>query len=163
MNNQNDVDALLASPELPEIQPEAPAVEEKKKDEGVDPYQLLESLGGPNKDTLERLKAQVPNGVLQVLSPDMKKRVYLLRGLSGLEWADCRKRVPANSSDPDSDFQIMVAVKACLWTSTTRANKLTETDLRTGSAGMPSTLFQMIALLSDFIDPAMFGQISVAV
>lgn len=157
--NNTDVNDLLNSPE--DAFATEPVVEvEEKVEPGLDPYKMLEALGGPNKETIERLKAQVPGGRVRIYSPDLAKRVYVLRALSGLEWADARKRVPSNSSDPDNDFSINVAIKSCVWTSTTRTQKLSETELRTGPAGDPSTLFSLVAMLSGFVDPSAFNVLS---
>lgn len=121
----------------------------------MSPQEFLATLpGAPTPEQIANWKLQAPNNRVQLFSPD-GKRAFILRGLTGLELSQIQKQIQqmaTPSSDPDLEIQIAAAVKATVWTNVA-GGKLTDTFLRTGSAGMPSTLFAQVTRLSDFMDP----------
>ena len=64
------------------------------------------------------------------------------------------------TADPDLEMQIAAVVKATVWTNVGQNGKLTDVILRTGSAGLPSTLFAKVTKLSDFMDPQQIEMLS---
>jgi hypothetical protein len=134
--------------------------EEAPKQGGVaDPYEFLASISGPTKDQVEAFKQNVPNGRIRIFTPD-GKRGYLLRAISGLELAQIQKSIPPNSSNIEYDASIGSAVLCTIWTNASADGKLSEVGLRGGSAGLPSTLWNLITLMSDFVDPQDFAACS---
>lgn len=138
------------------------ADEAKAAQNFVDPYEYLGTFpGAPTKDTVESYKAQAPNGAIRIFAPG--KRVYLVRGISGLELQAVQSQIPENfgaglqpeakAAKVEGEVALAVASKCVVWTSTTRDGKLTVEQLRGGSAGLPSTLFSLITYMSDFLDP----------
>jgi len=118
---------------------------------------LLALPGAPTEAQVKGWKAQVPNGVLRIFTPDLK-RFFLLRGLSGLEMRKVQESIPQNSSDPEADFKLGAVALTCIWTNITVNNKLDEMTLRSGSAGLPETLFSIVENLSDYFAPAQVMQ-----
>ena len=107
------------------------------------------TAGYPSASKIASWKAQAPGGRLKIFSPD-GVRVFILRGLSGLELSAIHGGIPKNSSNPDADVQIASVARCTLFTS---AGELTEEGLRTGPAGLPESLFAIVQNLSDFYDP----------
>lgn len=138
--------------QLPEPIVEAPATPKQN----VTPQEFLASIpGSPTPDMIANWKAQAPNNRIQVTSPD-GKRAYILRGLTGLEVSKIQRGIASMATptaDPDLEMSIMSIVTACLWTNAGQNGKLTDTILRTGTAGLPATLFTVVTKLSDFMDP----------
>lgn len=136
--------------------------EEKSKEQLVNPYDYLATFtGAPTKESIEALKLQAPNGIIRIFAPG--KRVYLVRGISGMELQQIQSEIPDNlgaSLKPEAraaklegEVALYVAARCVVWTSTTQNGRLTVEQLRGGSAGLPSTLFNLITYLSDFLDP----------
>lgn len=128
-----------------------------------DPYEFLATFrGAPSKAHLEALKASTPNGRLRLFYPDTK-RVFILRGLSGLELANLQKQIPANMApaNQEQELQFHVGSLATVWSSATPTGKVTAEELRTGSAGLPSSIFQIVSWLSDFMEPQVLEALSV--
>ena len=107
------------------------------------------TVGYPSEAKLSAWKAQAPGGRLKIFCPD-GGRVFILRGLSGLELAGIHAAVPKNSSNPDADVQIASVARCTLFCS---GGELSEEALRTGPAGLPESLFAIVQNLSDFYDP----------
>lgn len=131
----------------------------------LDPYEYLATFpNAPTKAAVEALKSQAPNGTIRIFA--VGKRVYLVRGISGLELQGIQGQIPENlgaSLSPEAraakiegEVSLMVSAKCVVWTSATQDGKLTVEQLRGGSAGLPSTLFNLITWLSDFVDPEAF-------
>jgi hypothetical protein len=124
------------------------------------PQQLLASMAGaPTPNQVESWKAQAPGNHVRLFTPDMK-RIYILRGLSGLELATLNKSIPQNAEDPDREQQILGSERALLWTNTSAATRLTAAELRAGTAGLPTTLFSVVMELSDFFAPEHIAMLS---
>ena len=133
--------------ETPEVQP-------------ISPAQFLAGLpGAPSAAQLDSWKAQVPNNRIRLFAPDMK-RVYVLRGINGMEMANIQKAVPANAEDKDREVQLIACERAILWTNATPNHKMTVQELRTAAAGLPVSLFSIIVELSDFMDPERIAMLS---
>lgn len=127
------------------------------------PQEFLASLAGaPTADQIASWKTQAPNQRIEVFSPD-GKRAFIVRGLTGLEFTQIQKQIQAMATptaDPDLEMQIAAVVKATVWTNSGTSGKLTDIVLRTGSAGLPSTLFAKVTKLSDFMDPQTIEMLS---
>jgi hypothetical protein len=147
-----------------EVQKTDAQVQDEKTAEKVfsDPYEYLATFANaPSKAVIEAYKTQAPNGVVRLLA--LGKRAYVVRGLSGLELNAIQGQVPSNlgASLPaderqakiESEVAILASSKGIVWTSTTQDGKLTADQLRGGSAGLPSTIFNLVTYLSDFLDP----------
>lgn len=128
----------------------------------MDPYEYLATFPtAPSKATVEVYKAQAPNGTVRIFA--LGKRVYLVRGISGLELQQVQAQIPSNlgaglspelaAAKSEAEVALHVSSKCVCWTSASQDGKLTVEQLRFGSAGLPSTLFNLITYLSDFIDP----------
>jgi len=154
----------MATATVPEVQKsDAQIADEAKAAENfTDPYVYLSTFpGAPTKDQVENLKAQAPNGTIRIFAPG--KRVYLVRGISGLELQSVQAQIPDNlgaglspeakAAKVEGEVALAVSAKCVVWTSTTNTGKLTAEQLRGGSAGLPSTLFNLITYMSDFLDP----------
>lgn len=126
------------------------------KKTSLTPQEFLASLpGAPTVDQIAAWKVQAPNNRLEVFSPE-GKRAFILRGLTGLEFTQIQKQLQnmaTQVSDPDLEMQIAAVVKAVVWTNVGQNGRLTDVILRTGTAGLPSTLFTKVTKLSDFMDP----------
>lgn len=128
----------------------------------ITPQEFLAGLvGSPTADQIATWKQQAPNNRLEVFSPD-GKRAFILRGLTGLELTQIQKQIQQiqGASDPDLEMQVASVVKATVWTNAGQNGKLTDVILRTGSAGLPSTLFTKVTKLSDFMDPQQIEMLS---
>jgi len=135
----------------------------------ADPFDFLQTFkNAPSKATIESWKAQAPNGTVRMLA--LGKRVYIVRGISGLELMTIQNNIPDNlgaSLSPEArqqkveqEISLNVASRCVVWTSSTPDGKLTVEQLRGGSAGLPSTLFALITYMSDFIEPDAFSILS---
>lgn len=139
-------------------------VQEAPVNKGVQtPQEFLATLpGAPSADQVATWKQQAPNNRVELFTPD-GKRAFILRGLTGLELTQIQKQIQSMatpSSDPDLEMQIASVVKATVWTNVGQNGKLTDIVLRTGSAGLPSTLFAIVTKLSDFMDPQRIDSLS---
>jgi hypothetical protein len=126
------------------------------------PQEFLASLpGAPTADQISGWKLQAPNNRLEVFTPD-GKRAFIIRGLTGLELTQIQKMVQqiAGVTDADLEVQIASVVKAVVWTNVGQSGRLTDVILRTGTAGLPSTLFAKVTKLSDFMDPQQIEMLS---
>lgn len=149
--------------QLGTVKSDAQVQDEKKAAQNLmDPMEYLQTFkNAPTKAQIESWKQQAPNGVIRILA--IGKRVYLVRGVSGLELQQLQAEVPENlgaglnpearAAKIEGEVSLRVGARCVPWTSTTTDGKLTTEQLRVGSAGLPSTLFSMITYLSDFIDP----------
>ena len=138
--------------------------DEKKPDEVLEPkapkpqapqtpQQLLASIqGAPAPAQIDAWKAEVPNHRIRLFAPDLK-RVYVIRGISGLEVAQIQKSIPMNSEERDIDFQLIACEKAVLWTNASYTHKLTAAELKAGTAGLPGSIFEIVSDLSDYFPP----------
>lgn len=118
------------------------------------PQQILDGFAGaPTAEQIANFKSQVPNGAVRAFSPD-GKRMFLLRGITGLEMRELQKSVVANAAEPEAEFKILAVCAACLWTNTSGSRKLDPAVLRASTAGLPDSLFSIIELLSDFFAPS---------
>lgn len=153
--------------EKPDVQVDA---EEAAKSNLMDPMDfLLKFTGAPTKPVVESWKIQAPNGVVRIYAPS-NKRAYIVRGISGTELQRIQGQIPENlganllpeqrAAKLENELQLLVAAHCTLWASTTTDHKLTTEALRTGSAGLPGTLFNLISYLSDFVDPEAFQLLS---
>lgn len=135
---------------------------ESKPVSQMTPQEFLASLpGAPTPDQIAAWKAQAPNNRVEMFTPD-GKRAFILRGLTGLELTQIQKQIQAMAtptSDPDLEMQIASVIKAAVWTNVGNG-KLSDVQLRTGTAGLPSTLFSIVTRLSDFMDPQQINLLS---
>lgn len=136
--------------------------EKKAANNLMAPMDYLQTFpNAPSKATIDMWKAQAPNGIIRILA--LGKRIYLVRGVSGLELQQIQADIPDNlgaglnpeakAAKIEAEVSLRVGSRCVVWTATTADNKLSVEQLRVGSAGLPSTLFSMITYLSDFIDP----------
>lgn len=156
---------------------ETQKTEEQIKDEEVaskklmDPIEFLQTFpNAPSKVMIESYKAQAPNGIIRLFAPGNGKRVYLVRGLSGFELKAIQGQIPENlganlspearSAKIEGEVALHVSSKAIVWTSVTPDGKLTKEQLEAGPAGLPSTLFNLVTYLSDFLDPEAINAMS---
>jgi hypothetical protein len=142
---------------MTDVQPEVAVIDPKPESKAnMTPQEFLATLpGAPTADQIAAWKSQAPNNRLEVFTPD-GKRAFIMRGLTGLELTQIQKQIQGMatpSSDPDLEMQIASVVKSTVWTNVGIAGKLTDVVLRTGTAGLPSTLFSKVTKLSDFMDP----------
>lgn len=127
-----------------------------------DPYEFLSRYpGAPNKNDIEHYKAEAPGGRIRLFSPDNGKRIFLTRAVSGLEMQTIAKMIPANAEDQMAEMHVRVAAKGVVWTNITRDGSLDESDLKGGTAGLPSTLYTLVSMLSDFMPPEAIEQFSI--
>lgn len=145
---------------------EAVAVQETeapKVKANMTPQEFLASLpAAPTAEQIALWKSQAPNNRVQVFSPD-GKRAYIMRGLTGMELTQIQKQLQGMAtavSDPDLELQILSVCKAVVWTNSGVNGRLTDTILRTGTAGLPSTLFAKVTNLSDFMEPQQIEMLS---
>lgn len=117
---------------------------------------LAQFKDAPSPAKIESVKRESPGGRVKIFSPD-GKRVFLLRGLSGIELAEIHGKVHKNATNPDYEIQLMSCEKALVWSS---FGKLTSEDFRIGPAGLPESLFALVQNLSDFYDPMQLFQFS---
>src|SRR5271170_7949725 len=140
-----------------------PATEAPAQKTTMTPQEFLASLpGDPTADQVAGWKAQAPNQRIEIFSPE-GKRAFIVRGLTGLEFTQIQKQIQqmaTATADPDLEMQIAAVVKATVWTNVGQNGKLTDVTLRTGSAGLPSTLFAKVTKLSDFMDPQQIEMLS---
>jgi len=117
-------------------------------------------LNGPTEAQIDAWKEQAPGGRIRAFSLD-NVRFYIVRAIGGLELSTIQKNIPANSSNPEADIKLGAAELCTLWTSTTQNGKLTAVALRTGTAGLPGSIWQLIETLSDYASPQDFEICSV--
>jgi|SRR5208282_2805848 len=130
----------------------------------MSPQEFLASLpGAPTPDQIANWKAQAPANRIELFAMPDGKRAFIMRGLTGLELTQIQKQIQSMATpaaDPDLEMQIASVVKATLWTNVGTNGKLSDTVLRTGTAGLPSTLFAKVTKLSDFMDPQQIEMLS---
>jgi len=123
----------------------------------VDPFEFLAAIpGAPSRQKIEAWKQEVPGGRVQLFSPD-GKRVFILRGVSGLEMAKFQNEIPKNASNPEWELQLKVCAAAILWSNMGQMDEMT---LKAGPAGLPESLWTIIQNLSDFYDPVQLYNLS---
>lgn len=149
---------------------ETPKTDVQEKDEKtaeqtlMDPFDFLQKFpNAPSKAVVESWKTQAPNGVIRLFAPGNGKRVYLVRGISGLELKLIQSQIPDNlgaNLAPDAriakneaEVALQSVAKAVVWTNVTPDGKLTKEHLEAGPAGLPSTIFNLVTYLSDFLEP----------
>jgi hypothetical protein len=135
---------------------------EQAQEKLQDPYELIISKGGPTKDNILALKMQTPNGKLKIFTPDGGNRLFILRAVGHLELASLSRQL-AKNLEPEqkaAELEILVAAKCTVWTNSTSSTKLTGEELKAGSAGLSSTIFNFIAWMSDYVDPTAFDVLS---
>jgi len=121
--------------------------------EPFDPMKILADIpNAPTKAHIDSWKAQVPNGIIRVF-PASGKRVFFLRGITGLEMRKMQEKILPGAPNPEQEFQLLALEAACVWTNLTADHKLTAEYLRTATAGLPFTLWAIVESLSDFIPP----------
>ena len=136
-----------------------------------DPYEFLKTINGaPTKVQIDTWKTQTPNNRLRVFTPDGGKRVFIVRAIGAMELQRLQGTLPQNlgaSLPPEQqaakiefELQLLVCSQCVLWTNSTVDGKLGTELLRSGSAGLPGTLFNLISWLSDFMDPSAFEVLS---
>ena len=104
----------------------------------------------PSDAKIAMWKQQAPGARVKLFCPD-GRRVFFMRGLSGLELAQIQELpIVKSSKDPDREVQIAACAKCLLWTN---VGDLDENSFRTGPAGLAESLFAVIQNLSDFYDP----------
>ncbi len=136
--------------------------EATKNPETEEPQSALEFLttlpDGPTAMQIQAWKGEVPNGRMMVVSPPPMNRVWLMRGITGLEMKKLQALVPKNTEDPDLEFKLQQVALACVWTNTTRSTKLSAEELRNSGAGLPHSMAMVVDTLSDFYDaPTLFS------
>jgi hypothetical protein len=140
-------------------EPNATPTESDAK-EPQSPQEILDTFpGSPTAEQIAAFKSQVPNGAVRGFSPD-GKRLFLLRGITGIEMRELQKSIVANASEPEAEFKIIASCAAVVWTNTTRNGKLDQATLRASSAGLADSLFFHVEQLSDFFPPAQLMQMS---
>jgi hypothetical protein len=129
---------------------------EQQEQPQLTPVQFLGQFpDAPTQDQIDSLKQQAPGGRIRLFHSSDAKRVYLMRGVTGVELAGLQAKIPQNT-DPDKIpglVQILVAAHCCVWTSATQDHKLNEQVLRGGTAGLPETLHEIVCQLSDYMAP----------
>ena len=123
-------------------------------------YEKIAELSGPSEAQIDAWKQSAPGNRVRAFSLD-NVRFYIVRAIGGLEFAGIQKNIPQNSTNPQLEIQLEAAVLCTLWTSSTRDGKLTSIGLRTGTAGLPSSIWTLIETLSDYADPQDFQTCSV--
>ena len=70
-------------------------------------------------------------------------------------WANCRRVFLRTSLQRrcTAEVQILLAIRCCVWTSSTIDHKLSDLALKGAGAGLPQTLQEIIYQLSDYMDP----------
>ena len=134
--------------------PDPVATPSESTKEPQTPQEILDTFAGsPTAEQIAAFKSQVPNGAIRAFSPD-GKRMFLLRGISGLEMRELQKSIVANAAEPEAEFKILAACAATVWTNATRNGKMDQATLRSATAGLPDSLFMIVEQLSDFFAPA---------
>jgi hypothetical protein len=123
-------------------------------------YAKIAELDGPSPEQIAQWKANAPGNRVRAFSLD-NVRFFVVRAIGGLELAGIQKNIVQNASNPELEVKLAAAVLCTLWTSSTREGKLTELGLRTGTAGLPSSIWTLIETISDYADPQDFQQCSV--
>jgi hypothetical protein len=145
-----------------EVEQAIEQTEQAVKKQFSDPYEFLATIpGAPSKDLIQTMKAQTPNQRIRVFSPDTK-RVFLIRGISHTELNQVQQLLPINMSPEktEQELYILIAARCTIWTNASATTKLNPDELRAGSAGLPSTLFQLVQYLSDYVEPESLNVLS---
>lgn len=143
---------------MSENQPAVATASNPPAEKLITPVEFLATVeGAPTPEQIQSWKREVLNGKVRLFNPD-GKRVYLLRGLNGMEVRALESRIPGNSSYPEIEQQMLAVEAATLWTNTTPSKKLDVQVLKASGAGLPATLFQIVSELSDFMDPVQVAQ-----
>jgi hypothetical protein len=129
---------------------------EQQEQPQLTPVQFLAQFpDAPTQDQIDSLKQQAPGGRIRLFHSSDAKRVYLMRGVTGVELAGLQAKIPQNT-DPEKIpglVQALVAAHCCVWTSATPDHKLNDQVLRGGTAGLPETLHEIVCQLSDYMAP----------
>lgn len=151
--------------ETVEVKPDVQVADETNTSKKLlDPFEFLQTFpNAPSRAVIDSWKQQAPNGIIRLFSPGNAKRVYLVRGITGYELKQVQSQVPENlganlspearAAKIEGEISVGATVKCVVWTSETPDGKLTKEKLEGGSAGLPSSLFNLITYLSDFLDP----------
>lgn len=155
--------------ETPKLDPQVEAMQDQNTEDTQkrfqDPYEFLATFpNAPTRTTVEDWKSRTPNRRLRVFTPDGGKRAYIVRAVGALELQKLQETLPANLTDIKREVELQSAIVClcCAWTNAGTApnNKLADIDLKTGAAGLPVTLFQLVSFLSDYADPETIGFLS---
>jgi hypothetical protein len=79
----------------------------------------------------------------------------VLRAIGGQELGQLQASLPPNilPEKVQAEVQILLAIRCCVWTSSTIDHKLSDLALKGAGAGLPQTLQEIIYQLSDYMDP----------
>lgn len=147
-----------------DVQPQAPTEPVPSQEpQALDPYSFLAKFpNAPTRERVESWKQQVPGGRVRLKTSSDYKRIYLMRAMGGAELAQVQARLPQNMP-PERylvELQLAVTAHCCLWTNVAPDGKLTEEVLRASGAGLPSTLHEVVSVLSDYENPDVIERLS---
>lgn len=138
--------------------------ETENKSVPLSPMAYLATIpGAPTEAQLTLIKAQAPGGRVRLFTSSDGKRVYIMRGFSGLELKAIQGRIPAGISPQNypEELQKAIAVACCVWTNAGQDGKLTDAILHGSSgAGLAIALHEVAAMLSDYMSPEQIEQYS---
>lgn len=135
--------------------PDTEQIESSTSPKEQSPFEFLQEYpNAPHENQIAAWKAQAPNHRLQIFCPD-KKRVFLVRAISGLEDREITSLLPIGMAAEklEYEYQLAICVKAVVWTNVQGSGVLSDVFLRSTSVGLPKSLYQIIAQLSDFYPP----------
>jgi hypothetical protein len=127
-----------------------------KEQPQITPFEFLQTFPeAPSLEQIEQWKQQAPGARLRIWHSTDGKRVYVLRAIGGQELGQLQASLPPNipPEKVQAEVQILLAIRCCVWTSSTIDHKLFDLALKGAGAGLPQTLQEIIYQLSDYMDP----------
>ena len=137
--------------------------EPTKEQPQITPFEFLQQFPeAPSLEQIEQWKQQAPGALLRIWHSSDGKRVYVLRAIGGQELAQLQASLPPNipPEKVPGEVQILLAIRCCVWTSSTIDHKLSDLTLKGAGAGLPQTLQEIIYQLSDYMDPVDINRFS---
>ena len=130
--------------------------EPTKEQPQITPFEFLQQFPeAPSVEQIEQWKQQAPGARLRIWHSSDGKRVYVLRAIGGQELGQLQASLPPNipPEKVQAEVQILMAIRCCVWTSSTIDHNLSDLALKGAGAGLPQTLQEIIYQLSDYMDP----------
>ena len=127
-----------------------------KEQPQITPFEFLQTFPeAPSLEQIEQWKQQAPGARLRIWHSTDGKRVYVLRAIGGQELGQLQASLPPNipPEKVQAEVQILLAIRCCVWTSSTIDHKLSDLALKGAGAGLSQTLQEIIYQLSDYMDP----------
>jgi hypothetical protein len=115
-----------------------------KEQPQITPFEFLQTFPeAPSLEQIEQWKQQAPGARGSVSGTRRMGSAFMCCEPSAARnWDNCRRACPRTSRQRrcKAEVQILMAIRCCVWTSSTIDHKLSDLALKGAGAGLPQTL-----------------------